>query len=119
MKNFRVGTRLIETRLFMRHPDGTWGGFTYEWNAQQTDATLVEGGAVRDIGNGQNWIFPSESQCLDCHTSAAGRALGLETAQLNRTFTYHADRPHRERARDAEPHRHVVTRDHRSRRRSR
>ena len=88
MKNFRVGTRLIETRLLMRHPDGSWGGFTYEWNAQQSDATLVEGGAVRDIGNGQNWIFPSETQCLDCHTGAANRALGLETAQLNRTFAY-------------------------------
>jgi uncharacterized repeat protein (TIGR03806 family) len=88
MKNFRVGTRLIETRLLMRHSDGTWGGFTYEWNTQQTDATIVEGGATRDIGNGQNWIFPSESQCLDCHTDAARRALGLETAQLNRTFTY-------------------------------
>jgi uncharacterized repeat protein (TIGR03806 family) len=88
MKNFRVGAKLIETRLLMRHPDGTWGGFTYEWNAQQTDATLLEGGANRDIGNGQMWRFPSESQCLDCHTSAANRALGLETAQLNRTLTY-------------------------------
>lgn len=88
MKNFRVGTQLIETRLFMRHPDGLWGGFTYEWNTQQTDATLLQGGAVRDIGGGQQWIFPSESQCLECHTNAAGRALGLETAQLNRTFTY-------------------------------
>ena len=87
MKNFRVGTRLIETRLLMRHPDGTWGGFTYEWNAQQSNATLVEGGATRDIG-GQDWIFPSESQCLDCHTLAANRALGLETPQLNRTLTY-------------------------------
>jgi len=90
MKSFRVGTRLIETRLLMRHPDGTWGGFTYEWNVAQTDATLVEGGAIRDIGNGQNWIFPSESQCLDCHTGVANRALGLETAQLNRTLTYAA-----------------------------
>ena len=88
MKNFRVGTQLIETRLLMRHPDGTWGGFTYEWNAQQTDATLVEGGAVRDIGGGQDWIFPSEAQCLECHTGAANRALGLENSQLNRTFTY-------------------------------
>lgn len=88
MKNFSVGTRLIETRLFMRHPDGNWGGFTYEWNAQQTDATLVRGGAVRDIGNSQQWIFPSESQCLQCHTSAAGGSLGLETAQLNRNFSY-------------------------------
>jgi uncharacterized repeat protein (TIGR03806 family) len=88
MKNFRVGTQLIETRLLMRHPDGTWGGFTYEWNAQQTDATLVEGGADRDIGNGQTWRFPSEAQCLECHTNAANRALGLETSQLNRTFAY-------------------------------
>lgn len=88
VKNFRVGTRLIETRLFMRHPDGVWGGFSYEWNAGQTEATLLEGGAVRDIGGGQHWIFPSESQCLDCHTEVAGRALGLETAQLNRSLTY-------------------------------
>jgi hypothetical protein len=71
----------------MRHPDGRWGGFTYEWNAQQTDATLVRGGAVRTI-DGQSWVFPSEAQCMQCHTAVAGRALGLETAQLNRDFTY-------------------------------
>lgn len=88
MKHFRVGGRLIETRLFMHHPEGVWGGFSYAWNAAQTDATLLRGGEVRDIGGGQNWIFPSESDCLQCHTAAAGRVLGLETAQLNRSFTY-------------------------------
>jgi len=88
MKNFRVGTRLIESRLFVRHPDGVWGGFSYEWNAEQTDATLLRGGAVRDIGAGRSWIFPSESQCLQCHTQVTGRALGLETAQLNRSHLY-------------------------------
>jgi uncharacterized repeat protein (TIGR03806 family) len=88
MKHFRAGGRLIETRLFMRHPDGVWGGFSYQWNAAQTDAAIVRGGAVRDIGGGQSWIFPSESDCLECHTGVAGRALGLETAQLNRAFTY-------------------------------
>ena len=36
--------QLVETRLFMRHPDGDWAGYTYEWNAQRTDATLVQGG---------------------------------------------------------------------------
>jgi uncharacterized repeat protein (TIGR03806 family) len=88
MKDFRVGEKLIETRLLMRHPDGNWGGFSYAWNAQQTDAALVQGGDARDIGNGQQWIFPSESQCLECHTAAANRALGPETAQLNRNFLY-------------------------------
>ena len=114
MKNFRVGTRLIETRLFMRHPDGAWGGFSYEWNRQQTDATLVAGGATRDIGGGQQWIFPSEAQCLECHTGAAGRSLGLETAQLNRDFNYTSDGPHSERAVHAESHRRAHARDHRS-----
>jgi uncharacterized repeat protein (TIGR03806 family) len=86
-KDFRLGTRLVETRLLMRHPDGNWGGFTYEWNAGQTDATLLQGGAVRTI-NSQQWVFPSEGQCLECHTAAAGRTLGPQTAQLNRNFTY-------------------------------
>jgi uncharacterized repeat protein (TIGR03806 family) len=87
VKSFRDGLRLIETRLFMRHPDGNWGGFSYAWNPEQTDATLVRGGATRDIG-GKSWVFPSEAQCMQCHTSAAGRTLGLETAQLNRAHTY-------------------------------
>jgi hypothetical protein len=37
---------------------------------------------------GQDWIFPSEAQCLVCHTAAAGRSLGLETAQLNGNLLY-------------------------------
>jgi uncharacterized repeat protein (TIGR03806 family) len=87
MKNFRLDNRLIETRLFMRHPDGVWGGYSYEWNALQTDATLVRGGKQVTIG-GQSWIYPSEGQCLLCHTEAAGRSLGLETRQLAFHITY-------------------------------
>ena len=87
VKHFRVANRLIETRLFMRHPDGVWAGYTYEWNADQTDATRVVGGKRVQVGN-QAWVFPSESECLQCHTDAAGRSLGLETAQLNGDFTY-------------------------------
>ncbi|HEY6642097.1 PQQ-dependent sugar dehydrogenase [Povalibacter sp.] len=87
MKNFTLASRLIETRLFMRHPDGSWGGYTYAWNDAQTDATLVQGGSVRAM-NGQQWIYPSEGQCVQCHTNAAGGSLGLETAQLNRDLLY-------------------------------
>jgi uncharacterized repeat protein (TIGR03806 family) len=87
MKHFRLAGQLIETRLFMRHPDGDWAGYTYEWNAQQTDATLVIGGKTATI-NGQDWVYPSGTQCQICHTQAAGFSLGLETAQLNRDLTY-------------------------------
>ncbi|NIV17376.1 MAG: hypothetical protein GWN47_02970 [Woeseiaceae bacterium] len=87
VKNFRLNGQLIETRHLMRHPDGVWAGYTYEWNAQETEATRVRSGKTVQL-QGQDWIFPAESDCLVCHTSVAGVALGPETAQLNRDFTY-------------------------------
>jgi uncharacterized repeat protein (TIGR03806 family) len=87
MKNFSIGTRLVETRLFMRHNDGNWAGYTYEWNAGGTDATRVVGGKTVQVA-GQTWEFPSEAQCLQCHSVAAGRSLGLEIGQLNGDFGY-------------------------------
>jgi mono/diheme cytochrome c family protein len=87
MKSFRVNNQLIETRLFMRHPDGDWAGYTYEWNDAQTAATRVVSGKTRMFGS-QTWVYPSEVQCLQCHTTASGRSLGLETAQLNGNFDY-------------------------------
>jgi uncharacterized repeat protein (TIGR03806 family) len=87
VKHFRLANQLVETRLFMRHTDGVWAGYTYQWNQAQTDATRVIGGGTATVG-GQTWIFPSEAQCMQCHTQAAGFSLGLETAQLNRDHTY-------------------------------
>jgi uncharacterized repeat protein (TIGR03806 family) len=87
VKHFRLGDQLIETRLFMRHPDGVWAGYTFEWNGAQTDATRVSGGKTVAVA-GQDWIFPSEAQCMQCHTEAAGFSLGLETPQLNGSHTY-------------------------------
>ena len=71
----------------MRHPDGVWAGYTYEWDALQSEATRFQGGKTVNIA-GQDWIYPSEGQCMQCHTSAAGFALGPKTAQLNRDLTY-------------------------------
>jgi len=87
MKNFSIGTRLVETRLFMRHNDGNWAGYTYEWNSGATEANRVVGGKTVQVA-GQTWEFPSEEQCLQCHSSAAGRTLGLEIGQLNGDFGY-------------------------------
>ena len=87
VKQFRRGDRLLETRLFMRHPDGNWAGYTYAWNDAQTDARRIIGGA-RITRDGRDWLYPSETECLQCHTAAAGRALGLEIAQLNGELLY-------------------------------
>lgn len=85
LKEFALGGKRIETRLFVRHEDGGWAGYPYEWNDAESDATLVVNGKTKEIG-GQTWLYPSGVECLECHGDAAGRSLGLETAQLNRDF---------------------------------
>jgi uncharacterized repeat protein (TIGR03806 family) len=87
VKNFALAGELVETRLFMRHNDGNWAGYTYEWNAGGTEANRVVGGKTVTVA-GQTWEFPSESQCLQCHNSGAGRSLGLEIGTLNSDFGY-------------------------------
>ena len=71
----------------MRHPDGIWGGYTYEWNGAGTDADLVQGGKISNI-NGQDWLYPSSAQCQQCHTQVVGRSIGPQISQLNRNLTY-------------------------------
>lgn len=87
-KEFRDGTKRLETRLFVKHDDGTWAGYTYAWNDDETDALLVTGGARRALPNGRAWTYPSASECMQCHTEAAGRSLGLELRQLLRDTPY-------------------------------
>lgn len=87
VKTFKLNGQLVETRLLVRHSDGDWAGYSYEWNEAQTDALLLPAGKVKVV-EGQVWTFPSRNQCLACHTEAAGRTLGLEIAQLNRQFRY-------------------------------
>ena len=86
--------RRVETRVLLRQLD-RWIGYTYRWNAAQTDATLLTAAAtdtfIVNMGGGQTqqtWRYPSPSECMGCHTQAAGRVLGVRTAQLNRDFQY-------------------------------
>ena len=87
IKEFRLQGKPVETRLFVRHQDGDWGGYGYAWEADGSDAVLVEAERFEQRG-GVEWFFPTTAQCLRCHTRAAGRTLGLELGQLNRPFTY-------------------------------
>ena len=87
LKVFRTPdeSRLLETRLMVRHDDGGWAGYTYVWRDDQSDADLAVG---ETLAPGVDWIAPSRTQCLNCHTDAAGGSLGLELAQLNNDFAY-------------------------------
>ncbi|HEX4422367.1 MAG TPA: PQQ-dependent sugar dehydrogenase [Kofleriaceae bacterium] len=88
MKTFSVDGKRIETRLFMRHDDGGWAGYTYEWDDDGKDATLLPAGKTKALDATTSWAYPSRSQCIQCHSAAAGGTIGLEVAQLNRDEVY-------------------------------
>ncbi len=92
IKHFAFGGLNHETRLLMRF-GGAWRGYSYRWNAAGTDAELLETAVTATLASGQDWTYPSRSQCATCHTEAAGYTLGLEVAQLDRPIGPAPDGP--------------------------
>ncbi|MDF1702718.1 MAG: hypothetical protein P1V36_16340, partial [Planctomycetota bacterium] len=94
-----ASTRRLETRVLVREAQG-WAGYTYRWNAAQTDAELLPAAAedtftINDPQapggqRQQTWRYPSRTDCMQCHTAPAGRVLSVRTGQLNRDFDYPA-----------------------------
>jgi hypothetical protein len=88
--------KIMETRLLVQ-TQGEWYGYTYEWNDTGTDGTLLAASKRRGVSvivSGtvvqQDWYYPGRSECLQCHTAAAGFVLGPTAAQLDSTFDYSA-----------------------------
>jgi glucose/arabinose dehydrogenase len=90
----RPGNRRTETRLMVRQ-QGEWTGYTYRWNRAQTDAELVGASGIGETievadpnapggRREQDWRFPSRTECLVCHSRAAGFVLSFTPLQLDR-----------------------------------
>jgi len=88
LKSFGFDGKLVETRLLVALPNGTWVGYSYQWDEAQTGATLVaSAGATVSFKTGNrtvDWTYPGRRDCTECHTRSAGWTLGPETAQMNR-----------------------------------
>jgi uncharacterized repeat protein (TIGR03806 family) len=90
-----TSNRKVETQIL--HFNGyDWRGYSYRWNAEQTDAELIDSTGetasfeIRDdtaLGGQrrQNWRFPSRMECIRCHNPWAEFSLAFNIAQLNRT----------------------------------
>jgi glucose/arabinose dehydrogenase len=86
-----VGTkRRLETRFIVKNGGGVYG-ITYRWRPDGTDADLVpEGGMDEELtineggkARKQLWHYPSQSECLSCHSAVTGGVLGMNTWQMN------------------------------------
>ena len=89
-------TRRLETRFLVHGENGIYYAFTYRWNENETDATLISQGetetlTIRDPQGStrfQPWYYPGQSDCLACHTTAAGYVLGPKARQFNSDILY-------------------------------
>jgi uncharacterized repeat protein (TIGR03806 family) len=85
----------IETR-FMTKQGGEWYGYSYIWNGEGTDATLVDAKGIDVLykikndkgGIDMSWHFPGRAECMVCHSRAANYVLGLCEVQFNKDHTY-------------------------------
>src|SRR5262249_41661199 len=91
----------IETR-FLTKQDGEWYGYSYIWNDEQTDGSLVAAKGLDhdykiripksaehpDGVQVQKWHYPSRAECMVCHSRAANWVLGLTALQMNKEHDY-------------------------------
>ena len=95
-ENNPAAVKRLETRFLVCTEGGGKYGVTYKWNPAGTDAELMTTGLsesydVELAGGGtetRNWDYPSRADCILCHNSAAGQALGVRTSSLNKSFHY-------------------------------
>ena len=95
----------METRFLVKRCDDgaagcveatAWQGYSYQWNAEHTEATLLPDAAstfawpTSEGGMATMHVhsYPSRQQCVQCHNRPAGRVLGLQAGQLNRSLDY-------------------------------
>jgi len=81
-KEFKVGGKRIETRLYAKIGKG-WHHTTYRWNDAETDAVRKDDGEkIVPAGGGTAYEVPSTGQCDACHTGKADQLLGVEAVSL-------------------------------------
>jgi uncharacterized repeat protein (TIGR03806 family) len=90
IKTFKMGQRLIETRVLLHRADG-WVALPYQWNAAQTEARLVLAGARVDVvtpaGQAISYAIPNKNQCKECHAlSGAVTPIGPKARNLSASW---------------------------------
>ncbi|MCY3788197.1 MAG: hypothetical protein OXH63_05360, partial [Gemmatimonadetes bacterium] len=90
---------IVETRFLVKRGQAdAWDGFSYMWNLEGKDAILLEEAATQsyliadpeaeDGFREYVHFYPGPEDCALCHTGPAGYVLGLNTAQMNRSYDY-------------------------------
>lgn len=87
-KTYSLKDRRIETQLLHFNGEG-WGAYSYRWNEDQSDATLVPAAGEEAIVGSQKWRFFSRAECLRCHNPWCHTVLGFNSLQLRDPMPSH------------------------------
>ncbi|HVW28284.1 MAG TPA: hypothetical protein VHC69_23135 [Polyangiaceae bacterium] len=80
-KEFRLGGKRMETRLWQKKNALVWLPATYAWNDDDTAATSYGGGDVASPDGGL-WHIPTPGECKQCHNGRQDNILGFEQVSL-------------------------------------
>lgn len=80
-KEFSVGGKRIETRMFQKTMADFWVYATYTWSADEAGASRSAGGDIV-LADGQPYHVPTSSECDDCHRGRSDCILGFEQGLL-------------------------------------
>jgi hypothetical protein len=87
-KEFRVGGKRVETRMFQKTAASFWVYATYAWNGDDSEATINFGGPITvgdadsGVDGGTVWTIPTNDECDECHRGRLDRILGFEQVGL-------------------------------------
>jgi hypothetical protein len=83
-KEFRLGGKRIETRLFSKLRSDRWVTAAYAWSADDSATTSSMGGdhGDFDLGSGLHYHIATQKECSDCHKGRQDRILGFEEVLL-------------------------------------
>ena len=87
IKTFKMGGRLIETRVLLHRASG-WLALPYVWDADQREARLTLGGKRIALtgpgGQPLSYAVPNKNQCKECHgVSGAVTPIGPKAYNLS------------------------------------
>lgn len=80
-KEFRLGTKRIETRLFTKSKD-SWLHVVYRWNDTETDAVRLNTGDKVPVAGKPDYEVPNNSACDSCHLGRKDPVLGFDAVSL-------------------------------------
>jgi hypothetical protein len=78
-KEFRLGGKKIETRLYYKQPSGRWVWGAYRWSADLKEARFLRDGAKDVVGT---YEIPDSQGCEKCHRGRDEKLLGVEAVSL-------------------------------------